>query len=118
MFEDRLSVIASRLEDIRLVALVAQDGIPVETHRPDESIDVDVLSAELLSQVRTIADNHEALAMGSVRQLSIVTDEQTLMLGALAGGYYLLLVLGATASFGRARFELRRAPLAFDADLE
>jgi predicted regulator of Ras-like GTPase activity (Roadblock/LC7/MglB family) len=118
MFEERLEIIARRLQDVRLVALVAADGIPVEVHSGDDELDVDVLAAELLTQVRSIADNHGDLAMGSVRQLSIVTEQKTLMLGALAGGYYLLVVLGGAASFGRARFELRRAPLAFDSDLE
>ena len=118
MFKDRLEIIAKRLNDVRLVALVAADGIPVEMHRSDQSLDVDALSAEILTQVRSIAENHSDLAMGSVRQLSIVTEKQSLMLGALASGYYLLLVLGSGASFGRARFELRRASLAFDSDLE
>ena len=118
MFQERLKTIAKSLGDTRLVALVATDGIPVEMYGDDESLDVDALSAELLTQVRSMTDNHSDLAMGSVRQLSITTEQQTLMLGALASGYYLLLVLGDAASFGRARFELRRAPLAFDSDLE
>lgn len=118
MFKERLEVIASRLKDVRLAALVAYDGIPVETLDGDGTLDVEVLSAELLTQVRSVANNHGDLAMGTVRQLSIVTDEQTVLIGALAGGYYLLLVLGESASFGRARFELRRAPLSFDSDLE
>jgi predicted regulator of Ras-like GTPase activity (Roadblock/LC7/MglB family) len=118
VFEERLETIAKRLGDARLVALVATDGIPVETFGDDVSLDVDALAAELLTQIRSIADNHSELAMGSVRQLSITTEQQTLMLGALASGYYLLLVLGEDASFGRARFELLRAPLAFDSDLE
>ena len=118
MFQERLETIAKRLGDTRLVALVATDGIPVEMYADDDSLDVDALSAERLTQVRSMADNHGDLAMGAVRQLAITTEQQTLMLGALAAGYYLLLVLGDEASYGRARFELRRAPLAFDSDLE
>jgi predicted regulator of Ras-like GTPase activity (Roadblock/LC7/MglB family) len=118
MFEERLQAIAGRLEDARLVALVAQDGIPVETHGDGAQVDVEALAAELVTQVRSIAGNHGELEMGRVRQLAITTDTQILMMGALAGGYYLLVALGAAGSFGRARFELRRAPLAFDQDLE
>ena len=40
-----------------------------------------------------------------------------MMLGRVAPGYYLMLVLAHGRSFGRARFELRRAPLAFEEDL-
>ena len=118
MFEDRLQAIASRLGKARLVALVAEDGMPVETHKESAEIDVEALAAEMITQVRAIADQHDEMGMGRVRQLAITTDQQTLMLGTLAAGYYLLLALGAGASVGRARFELRRAPLAFDPDLE
>lgn len=118
MFQERLEQIAGRINDVRLIALVAADGIPVEVHRTDEGVDVDVLAAELLTQVRSVSDNHGDLAMGRVRQLTIDTGEQTLLVGALAADYYLLVVLGPRASFGRARFELRRAPLVFDPDLE
>ena len=118
MFEDRLQNIASRLGDARLVALVADDGIPVEITGDSAEIDVEALAAEMITQVRAIADQHDEMGMGRVRQLTITTDQQTLMLGTLAAGYYLLLALGEAASVGRARFELRRAPLAFDSDLE
>ena len=118
MFKERLETIASRLEGARLVALIAADGIPVEVHRQDEDLDVEALAAELVTQVRSIAENHDELTLGSVRQLSITTDRQTLMLGALGGGHFLLLVLRDGVSSGRARFELRRAPLVLDSDLE
>ncbi|MBT8461053.1 MAG: hypothetical protein KJO44_00920, partial [Gemmatimonadetes bacterium] len=83
-----------------------------------DGLDVDALAAELVTQARSIAENHDEMAMGKVRHLAITTDRQTLMMGALASGYFLLVALGSDASFGRARFELRRAPLAFDPDLE
>lgn len=119
MFAERLGNIAARIEGVRLVGLIAGDGIPIETF-PSEGtgdLDLEAMAAELLAQVRAISDNHSELAMGRVRQLSITTDRHSVMLGALDGGHFLLLVLGEGASLGRARFELRRAPLAFEHDL-
>jgi hypothetical protein len=39
------------------------------------------------------------------------------MLGRLTDGYYLMLVLGQGGNVGRARYELRRAPLDYEKDL-
>ncbi len=117
MFEERLSGIRRRIEGALAVSLVARDGIAVESEVADSDLDLEVLAAELLTQVRAIADDHRELSVGAVRQFSITTDRYTLMLGAVSEDYFLLLVLGEDGNFGRARYELRRAPLEFAKDL-
>ncbi len=117
MFQQRLGAIRARIEGALAVSLVARDGIPVESENADSDLDLEALAAELLTQVRAITDDHRELSVGAVRQFSITTDRYTLMLGALTDDYFLLLVLGENGNFGRARFELRRAPLEFAEDL-
>ena len=117
MFADRLEAVASRLEGAKLVSLVAVDGLPVESHGEIGDLDLEALAAELLAQVHTIGENHRELDMGRVDEFSVTTDSHTAMLGRVTDGYFLLLLLDRTASLGRARFELRRAPLAFEKDL-
>ena len=75
------------------------------------------MSAELISQARSIAENHRELDAGEVQQFSVTTDRLTLMVSSVAKDYYLLLVLGPEGSYGRARFELKRARLLFEEDL-
>jgi predicted regulator of Ras-like GTPase activity (Roadblock/LC7/MglB family) len=116
MFSERLQRIHDRLDGARAVSLVGKDGIQVESHTSAE-IDIETLSAELLTQVRAISDDHRDLAIGSVRQFAVTTDSHTVMLGALTDEYFLLLVMGEGASVGRARYELRRASLDFEDDL-
>ena len=70
-----------------------------------------------MNQVRTISQNHQELAVGQVRHLSVMTDQLVLMVSALSEEYYLLLVQTAGSNVGRARFELRRAKLIFEDDL-
>ena len=117
MFLERLNRITSRIDGAVALSLVAADGIPVESVNTDPALDLEVLSAELIAQVRVISDDHRELNVGDVRQLALTTDRFTLMVTAVAEGYYLLLVLTETSSYGRARFELRRARLLFEPDL-
>ncbi len=117
MFLERLSRIADRIEGTLALGLVAHDGIPIEAVNYSADLDLDVLAAEMVAQVRSIADDHRELAVGDLQQFAVTTDRLTLMVSSLAGGYYLLLVLGPEGNYGRARFELRRARLLLDEDL-
>jgi predicted regulator of Ras-like GTPase activity (Roadblock/LC7/MglB family) len=117
MFLDQLSQISNRIDGALALSLVAKDGMAVESVSSDESLDLEVLAAELIAQVRSITENHRELEVGEVQQLSVTTDRLTLMVSSVAADYYLLLVLGPEGNYGRARFELRRARLLLESDL-
>ncbi len=117
MFTERLQKVAERIDGALALALIAKDGISVESYTKEESLDLELLSAELMSQVRAVSQNHQELSVGEVQHFSVTTDRYILMIGALTEDYFLLLVLGADGSAGRARFELRRAVLLFEEDL-
>ena len=117
MFLDRLSQISNRIGGTLALSLVAKDGMRVESVSSDPDLDLEVLAAELISQVRSITENHRDLDVGEVQQLSVTTDRLTLMVSSVAADYYLLLVLGPEGNYGRARFELRRARLLLEGDL-
>jgi predicted regulator of Ras-like GTPase activity (Roadblock/LC7/MglB family) len=118
MFLERLNSVASRIDGAMALALVGADGIPVESVCANDSIDLEMLAAELIAQVRAISNNHYELSVGPVRQLAVRTDRQSLLVSALTPHYYLLLVLGPGVGIGRARFELVRARLLFEQDLD
>ena len=117
MFTERLQQVTDHLDGALAVSLVAKDGIPVESIAIDEDLDLELLAAELMSQVRAVSQDHRELSVGKVRLFSLTTDQLILMVGALTDEYYLLVVLEAGSNFGRARFELRRAVLLFEEDL-
>ena len=117
MFTERLQRVADRIDGSLALSLVETEGIPVESTSKDSSLDLELLAAELMSQVRAVAQNHQELSIGEVKHFSVTTDRYTFMVGALTEVYYLLLVLEAGASLGRARFELRRSVLLFEEDL-
>lgn len=111
MFLDKLSRVSNRIPGARALCLVDADGIPVDSVAADPQVDLDLLAAELVARVRSISDDRAGMAVGEVEQLSVVTDRLTVVVSSIGGGYYLLLVLGPEGSYGRARYELRRARL-------
>jgi predicted regulator of Ras-like GTPase activity (Roadblock/LC7/MglB family) len=118
MFTERLNELSSRIEGALALSLVADDGMPVESVTSAQThFDLEALAAELMAQVRAISVNHQELAVGPVRHISVTTDRVTLMMSAVSRNYFLMLVLDAGANAGRARFELRRAKLLFERDL-
>ena len=117
MFLEQLSRINNRIEGALALSLIAKDGIPVESVSSDPDLDLDVLAAELTSQVRAISHNHRDMAVGEVQQLAVTTDRLTLMVSSVTPEYFLLLVLGPEGNYGRARFELRRARLLLEKEL-
>ncbi len=117
MFTERLQQVTDHLDGALAVSLVAKDGIAVESIILDQDLDLELLAAELMSQVRAVSQDHRELSVGKVRLFSLTTESFILMVGALTDEYYLLVVLEAGSNFGRARFELRRAVLLFEEDL-
>jgi len=113
----RLEALLDRIDGALAVSLVAADGIPVASANRDGGFDLEALAAELLTQVRAISDEQRDLAVGDVEQYSVSTDRFTILIGLLQAGYYLLLVMSRDSSYGRARFEMRRARLLFEDDL-
>jgi predicted regulator of Ras-like GTPase activity (Roadblock/LC7/MglB family) len=117
MFAERLNRITRRIDGALALSLVAKDGIKVDSVCFDPGLDLEGLAAEMVSQARSISNNHRELEVGDVQQLSVTTDRVTLMVSSVTSDYYLLLVLGPDANYGRARFELRRARLLLEKDL-
>lgn len=117
MFLEQLNDIAQRIEGLQALALVGEDGLPVDSVTHDEHLDLEMLCAEMASLVRSMSANDTELGSGPVRQLLVQTGECTLLTSSVANGYYLLAVGGDDLALGRARFELRRAPLALADEL-
>lgn len=117
MFLERLSRVAHRIDGAGALALVDADGIVIESVTSDELVDLEVLSAEILAHTRSLTQNLREFALGATHQVCIVTGVRSFLVGELAAGYYLLLVLRPGSVLGQARFELRRARLLFEGEL-
>ena len=66
MFLERLSAIQGRIDGAIALSLVDRDGIPVESVNSSPDLDLEVLAAEMLAQVRLVSDHNRELAVGDV----------------------------------------------------
>lgn len=118
MYLERLSSVSSRIEGALALTLVAGDGMPVESLSTAPELDLELIAAELVAQARTISQQQKELSVGDVRQFTVAGETMTFVLSAVGHGYWLLAALSPEASLGRARFELKRAVLLFENDLD
>lgn len=117
MFLEQLSQISKRIGGTLALSLVDRDGIPIESVSSNPDIDIELLAAELVTQVRNMNESYSELSVGELQQYTVSTDRLTLMVSSVTSDYYLLLVLSRDGNRGRARFELRRARLLLEEEL-
>ncbi len=118
MYLERLSSISSRIDGALALSLVAHDGIPIESLSSAPDLDLEVVAAEMVAQAQAISQQQKELSVGEVQQLTVAGEEMTFLLSAAGRGYWLLAALAPDAVVGRARFELKRAVLQFENDLD
>jgi predicted regulator of Ras-like GTPase activity (Roadblock/LC7/MglB family) len=118
VFLERLNEVSARIEGAVAVSLVASDGIPIESVSARPDLDLESAAAELVSLARAVAREQRELSVGELAQFTIAGALQTFLLSRIGRGYWLLAVLRPEASLGRARFELKRAALLFEDDLD
>ena len=118
MFLERLNALTGRIEGAVAVSLVAADGIPIESVSSAVDLDLESAAAELISVARSIAKEQRELSVGDLRQFTLAGDRLTFLLSRVANNFWLLAALRPDASLGRARFELRRAELLFENELD
>ena len=116
-FRERLLEIRDRIDGAVALSLVDSEGIAVESVSVDAELDLEGLAAELLTQAKAISTHHRDLGVGTVQQLSVTTDQMSLIVSAVSPEYFLLLAMRRRGSYGRARFELLRARLELESEL-
>ena len=116
-FRERLLEIRDRIDGAVALSLVDSEGIAVESVGAESGLDLESLGAELLTQAKAISTHHRDLGVGTVQQLSVTTDQMSLIVSAVSSDYYLLLAIRRRGSYGRARFELLRARLELEPEL-
>jgi predicted regulator of Ras-like GTPase activity (Roadblock/LC7/MglB family) len=108
-FRERLERICARVDGALGAVIIAEDGIVVERHVVDPSLDVEMASVEFVGAAREIRRATAAIDAGELEELIVTNSGRITVLRLVGPGYYLLLHLAPTALVGRGRYELRRA---------
>lgn len=108
MFVKQLQDIVDKTEGAWAGLLMGFDGIAVEQYtKPAASVDLLTVSMEfsfLLNQARKAV---EILDLGGLQEVAIHTQNLTLLMRVLQGGYFLALAMDPQGLVGQARYQLR-----------
>jgi predicted regulator of Ras-like GTPase activity (Roadblock/LC7/MglB family) len=118
MLPDTLHQIGERVEGALALALVDSDGMPLTSVVHDPSIDIEMLAAELMSLAADLERDHHDLATSRISGITATCERYRVLYSYVPPGFGLIMVLRRDAPVGRARFELKRAPLALTPELE
>jgi len=99
--------------------LMGFDGIAVMQHLADgaEMEDVESTAMEFSFRFIELRKAAESLDMGKIQDISIKAEEKTLLCRVLTEEYFVALMLGNTAHFGKGRWLLRSSAPVLAAEL-
>ena len=117
-FTDTLTEIIYRIEGCAAVIILGIDGIPIERQIGDldPRIDLDLMVTEFTTLVRRNLRTAADTELGEMQEMVFVMDLLTLVARPITPEYFLLVALNPGGNVGRARFELRKAQLAMEAE--
>ena len=108
-FREELERICARVEGALGAVILAEDGIIVERHAVDPTIDLELASAEFAGAAREMRRGTMAVDAGELDEILVTSRSRLTLLRLIGPGYSLLLFMAPGALVGRGRYELRRA---------
>ena len=117
-FLETLTNVVDRIEGCAAAVILGIDGIPIErqVRDLDPVLDLDLVATEFTTLVRRSLRTASDTALGELREIVFVTEAMTFLLRPITSDYFLLLALNPGGNIGRARYELRKAQLAMEAE--
>jgi len=108
-FRESLEGICSRVEGALGAVVVAEDGIIVERHAVNETLDLELACVEIAGAAREVKKATESVEAGELEELLVANERWLTLLRRAGPGYWLLLLMTPEGLLGRGRYELRRA---------
>jgi len=116
-FVESLRRVTNNLKDSKGIALVGMDGIVVEEHKKDPTLDLQTLGAEYSSMMREVQRTSAALQIGDVKEVSVLTGKVIVISRQISPEYFLVLVVESEGNFGKGRFLIRREIASLEKEL-
>ena len=108
-FSENLHRILQTCEGALAVALIGRDGIAIERLAVSIEPDLDIATAQFTDIAKKLHNANQELGAGALRELIERTERYLVVMGSVTEEYFLLMILDAQGSLGRARYELRKA---------
>ncbi len=109
MFAETLREIGSRLEDMEALLLMGIDGLPIEKVVRNQSLNIEMLTAELTTVLRNSNHTGKEINAGVADELIILSEKMTVIMKTITHDYFFMMICRPGANLGRARFELKKA---------
>ena len=113
VFTERLQKVLQTVEGARAVAVIGRDGIAVERLALSDEPNLDLATAQFTDIAKRLQIANEELQAGGLKEMIQKTERYLVVLTTITPEYFLMMILDADGSLGRARFELRKAAAAF-----
>ena len=115
-FSETLKAVAARVPETQILMIMGTDGIPIEKLVVRQDPNIEAIAAEHTTLLRSSVSSAHETGLGELRELAVVTERLTTLLVGITPEYYLYASLAPGALLGRARFALRMAGLALEAE--
>ncbi len=108
-FREALESIARQVPEAQVLMIMGIDGIPIEKLVVQPDPNLDVVTAEYTTLLRSSLATARETGVGELRELTVVTERMTALLEGITSDYYFFACLSPGAVLGRARHALRIA---------
>lgn len=89
--------------------IMAKDGIAIQNYVKEAGCDMDSLGVEYARILEETKNASSALKLGEVEELSVSAPGSMIIMRLINSDYFIAIVLGSEANFGKARYYLKRA---------
>ena len=117
-FREALQDVAARVPETQVLILMGTDGIPVEKLVVQPDPNLEAVAAEYTSLLRASLSAAADTGLGQLRELAVHTEKLIALLVAITPDYFIFAALQPDAIVGRARFALRMAGVALEAEFQ
>lgn len=108
-FKEALEAIAKRVPETRVLMIMATDGIPIEKLVVQPDANLEAVTAEYTTLLRSSLATARDTGVGELHELAVVSENMTALMERITSDYYFFACLAPGAILGRARFALRIA---------
>ena len=108
VFQAELEKVLHRIPGALSATLVDVDGIALASYSADNSLNADLVAAELATMAKGMKRVFDALRTGRLQEFMFTTDEAVIVTRSVGTEFFLYIVLKDERSLGLSRVETKR----------